>query len=297
MSSAQKTTLAAAITTTNATSLTVTDYQGFPTSAFSILIDSELLRVTAGFSTTTWTVARGYLSTTAATHLIAATVTLVPDAYADLDDLVATMALDSTVTSRYGLLSDLLGDTSADIASECMRSFAVPTADATVYVDVGCYSASLKEASGTGRTTDGRALDIVSITNLYVRDSETSSYVEVTAGDTGYYLESGPAGAGVAGTDWPYEDVSLSPSGGTYNVWPLGKRAVKIVGKLGFPAIPAVVKRATISETRERFRQSIGGGPVQAGVNQFGTPIFVTGNSHDMRRILRAPFSLRRMVA
>ena len=33
------------------------------------------------------------------------------------------------------------------------------------------------------------------------------------------------------------------------------------LGKLGFPVVPPSVKRATISEVRERFRQSVGGGP------------------------------------
>ena len=296
MSSNQKTTLSAAITTTGQSSITVSAYVGFPTTAaFTILIGSELLRVTSGYGTTTWTVTRGYLSTTAATASNGATVTYVPDALADLDDLIASMAL-GTDTSRYGLLTDLLADVSADIHSHCMRTFWVPTADATFYLDVDRYSASLADASG-GRTVDGRALDLVSITNLYVRDSETSSYVEVTAGDTGYYLEGGPAGTGVAGTDWPYCDVTLSPAGAAYTVWPIGKRAVKIVGKPGFPVIPSVVKRATLTETSERFRQRIGGGPAQIGTNQFGNPVFLTGASSDMRRVLGHPFSLRPLAA
>ncbi len=69
------TTLAAAITTTSATSITVTDASGFPSStAYSIMVDSEQMTVTAGFGTTTWTVTRGAGGTTAATHLIAANV-------------------------------------------------------------------------------------------------------------------------------------------------------------------------------------------------------------------------------
>lgn len=295
--SQQKTSLSAAISSTGATSISVTDYLGFPVVAFSILIDSEVLRVTAGFGTTTWTVSRGYMGTTAATHIISATVTLVPDALADLDDLVATMAMDSTVTSRYALLTDLLADVSWDICAHAQRSFYVPTADVTVYVDIDNLSDSLREASDDEHTTDGRALDFVSITNLYVRESETSAYTEILAGDTGYYLEAENRGLGVAGTDWPYEDICLSRASTTYSRWPLGERAVKIVGKLGFPAVHPVVKRATIDETRERFRQAIGGGPIQAGVNQFGTPVFLTGASPAMRRVMSWPFSLRRTVA
>jgi hypothetical protein len=294
--SGQKTSLGAAITTVGQSSITVSDFLGFPASgAFSILIDAEVLRVTAGNGTTTWTVTRGYSGTTAATHLIAATVTHVPDAYAELGETIATMALDGT--SRYELILDLLGDVSRDLDTTCMRTFAVPTADVTFYCDTVERSPSLRGAMRGFRTADGRALDLVSITTLEVRDSETGSYVAIAAGDTGYYLEPGPAGTGVAGTDWAFEDVTLSPQGSAYTEFPIGKRAVKIVGKPGFPAVPRPVKRGVISETRERFRQSIGGGPAPIGTNAFGQPIFLTGDSPDMRRVTRHPFSRRPMAA
>lgn len=65
----KSTTLSAAITTTSATSLTVTSASGFPAvGTYLVQIDSELLLVTAGQGTTTWTVTRGVGGTTAATH-------------------------------------------------------------------------------------------------------------------------------------------------------------------------------------------------------------------------------------
>jgi hypothetical protein len=68
------TTLASAITSTGATSISVTSSTGYPsTGNFRILIDSELMLVTA-ISGTTWTVTRGVESTTATTHLISAAV-------------------------------------------------------------------------------------------------------------------------------------------------------------------------------------------------------------------------------
>jgi hypothetical protein len=293
--SGQKTSLAAAITTVGQSSITVSDFLGFPASgAFSILIDAEVLRVTAGNGTTTWTVTRGYSGTTAATHLISATVTHVPDAYAELGETIATMALDGT--ARYELVLDLLGDVSRDLDIACMRSFAVPTADVTLYCDTVNSCSSLREAMGGFRTTDGRALDLVSVTSISVRESTTGAYVALGALDADYFLESGPAGTGVAGTDWAFEDVTLSDAG-TYTAWPIGKRAVKIVGKPGFPVVPAPVKRGIISEVRERFRQSIGGGPAPIGTNAFGQPIFLTGDSPDMRRVTRHPFSRRPMAA
>ena len=55
---------------------------------------------------------------------------------------------------------------------------------------------SLSLASGGGGFTDGKALDIISVTTLEVRDSESSSYVAIAAGDTGYYLQPGDGAQG-----------------------------------------------------------------------------------------------------
>ena len=73
------TTLSAAISSTSSTSLTVASSTGFPvpvsgTTQFQILIDSEIINVTA-VSGTTWTIARGQDGTTAATHSSGAAVT------------------------------------------------------------------------------------------------------------------------------------------------------------------------------------------------------------------------------
>ena len=64
------------------TSINVVSATGFPTATpYSILIDTELLLVTSGASTTTWGVSRAQEGTAAATHAPAATVTqLVTDA-------------------------------------------------------------------------------------------------------------------------------------------------------------------------------------------------------------------------
>jgi hypothetical protein len=295
---AQQTQLSAAIATTVVTSITVDDYLGFPASgAFTVLVDSELLRVTAGNGTTTWTVTRGYSSTTAATHADNSVVYLVnTDGYADVPDLLATMDVPSGTGSadRRLVIADLLADARAQTDTDCARTFfRVPlvSGDVTVYCDVqhAGYS-SLVSAIGHPYTVDGRALDIVSVTSLYYRDSETSSYTAIAAGDTGYYLEGG-YGPGIAGTDWPYEDVSLSAASATITRWPTGKRAVKIVGALGFPAIPDVVKRANIDKAREAYRAGPGGGASPGGVNRFGTPVFA-GDTPSSYRALVAPGSV-----
>jgi Flp pilus assembly protein TadG len=78
-----KTTLASAIATTSATSITVNSSTPFPMSGlpttFRIKIDSEIMVVTAasGTGNTTWTVQRAQDGTTAATHALSAAVGLV----------------------------------------------------------------------------------------------------------------------------------------------------------------------------------------------------------------------------
>jgi hypothetical protein len=210
--------------------------------------------------------------------------------YASLWDVLPTMQL-GTATGHHALLSDLLADVTADVDTMTGRTFTrVPqvTGTETFYLDVRMAGQRSLSIAAGDHCTDGRALDIVSVTSLYVRDSESGDYVEITAGDTGYLLRPG-YGPGVAGTDWPYEDVLLSPAGSrTY--WPLGLAAVKVIGVRGFPKVPGMVKRAVISEVRERFRQSIGGGPTQAGINQFGTPIYVTGSTQEFRMLGKHPY-------
>jgi len=64
-----QTTLSAAIADSVTTSISVNSASTFPSSAqYRILIDNELMLVTGGAGTTTWTVTRGVESTTAAPH-------------------------------------------------------------------------------------------------------------------------------------------------------------------------------------------------------------------------------------
>ena len=56
------------------TTITVASAAGFPTSGtYYVRIDNEVMQVTGGQGTTTWTVARGQLGTAAATHATSAT--------------------------------------------------------------------------------------------------------------------------------------------------------------------------------------------------------------------------------
>jgi len=67
------TTLSSAMTAAQ-TSLTVASASGFPTSQFKVRIDDEVMTVTSGFGSTSWTVTRGERGTTAAAHATGQTV-------------------------------------------------------------------------------------------------------------------------------------------------------------------------------------------------------------------------------
>ena len=67
------TTLTSAINASQ-TTLSVSSAAGFPTTTFRIRIDDELMTVTGGFGTTTWTVIRGVNGSTASSHVTSQSV-------------------------------------------------------------------------------------------------------------------------------------------------------------------------------------------------------------------------------
>jgi hypothetical protein len=86
-----KTTTRPTATTAGQTSITVASASGFPPAGgYYVRIDNEVLQVTGGQGTTTWTVQRGQLGTAAAAHATGAVVTaLANDWYAGFTGLPA----------------------------------------------------------------------------------------------------------------------------------------------------------------------------------------------------------------
>jgi FtsP/CotA-like multicopper oxidase with cupredoxin domain len=76
---------------TTSTTLTVTSSAGFPASgSYYVRVDSEVMQVTGGQGTTTWTVARHQLGTSAGTHAVGAVVSaLATDWYAGFTGVAA----------------------------------------------------------------------------------------------------------------------------------------------------------------------------------------------------------------
>ncbi len=112
-------TLSAAITSTGATSLTVTSSANMPVGEvpFTIKIDSEYLRVTA-VSETTFTVTRAYGGTSAATHSSGATVTLLgPPRYFAIQATASTPI--TTTGQRFEMLVSPTPDAAATVIFRC----------------------------------------------------------------------------------------------------------------------------------------------------------------------------------
>jgi hypothetical protein len=113
-----ETTLAAAITDTSGTSITVTSEASFPAAPFIISIDTEAMLVT-NVSTTTWTVTRGYEGSTAATHLNGAAI------YHDISAAEADV-ISSITAAGLALLDD------ANAAAQLVTLGALPLAGGTM---------------------------------------------------------------------------------------------------------------------------------------------------------------------
>src|SRR5215468_657824 len=113
-----RTTTRTSATTNLQTTITVASAAGFPTSGlFYIRMDNEVLQVTGGQGTTTWTVARGQLNTPAVAHLNGATVSaLATDWYAGFTAVPAG-SRNLKVTYKGENCGSTLATTCAPIAS------------------------------------------------------------------------------------------------------------------------------------------------------------------------------------
>lgn len=121
------TTLAAAITSTTATSATFASATGMPATQYVATIDSEDILVTAGFGTTAVTIVRGYNGTTAATHLISAAVTATV-AYGVNVTGAGELLVSGTVTATGGATETTLGATNTEIGALTETAPATDTA-------------------------------------------------------------------------------------------------------------------------------------------------------------------------
>jgi hypothetical protein len=106
------------------TTLSVASSTGFPLTTFRIRIDDEVMTVTGGFGTGTWTVVRGANGTTAAAHVTSQTVTW---DNADTPGMIIWNATTKTLTLR----GTIFIDGSASITNGALNKY---DGQATIYL-------------------------------------------------------------------------------------------------------------------------------------------------------------------
>ena len=165
-------------TTSTQLSITVASATGFPTSgSFYIRIDNEVLQVTGGQGTTTWTVSRGQLSTLAASHLTGATVTaLANDWYAGFSG-VPSGAQNLKVTYK----GENCGSTTATTCTAIASNLPLQTVKICNWTIAGAAGCSSATSSGwvtlPAPPTQPRAVGSTDVSSTWSLPGAASNYV------------------------------------------------------------------------------------------------------------------------
>jgi len=257
----------------------VADFLGFPATApYTVRVDSEWMRVTAGAGTTTWTVTRGYAGTTAATHLTAAPIYHVPDTYADLSRIKRRLrgGADDESTVDDDILSDSIGAVQSYLVS-FLGLFLGPTTVTQILLD------------GAQAIDSRRRLyvpfGIQTLTSVEVQPTTGASWATVTAGD----LISRPRAheprvdPSQPTTMLMFKDVTS----GSYLSFPYGYDNVRITGTLGWSAPPAKVGEVADTLVIRLYQARQTGQRDYVGNDDEGNPVVSRFISGEDRRLLR----------
>jgi Tfp pilus assembly protein PilX len=137
------TTLSSAINSSQ-TTVGVLSATGFPTSQFKIRIDDEVMTVTGGYGTTTWTVTRGASGTTAVAHAASQTVIW--------DDATPSGELSWNATTKtLTVKGTILIDGSAKISNAALNTY---NGQATLYLSGTFYANGSLCAKFSGSACD-----------------------------------------------------------------------------------------------------------------------------------------------
>jgi len=158
----------------------------------------------------------------------------IANGYTTLADLKARLGI--TDTSDDAALELAIESASRTIDGFCRRRFFTTTSDETRY-----FTAGASDVLFPG--------DVVSVTSLKTDEDSNGTYEVTWAANTDYVLE--PFNAALDGR--PYTLIRRHPLG-SY-LFPTAIRAVQIVGKFGFPAVPTAVKEACEIQAAEFFKR------------------------------------------
>ncbi len=133
-----KTTTRPTATTGGQTTITVASASGFPTTgSYYIRIDNEVMQVTGGQGTTTWTVSRGQLGTAGSAHLSGATITALADDWSATFSNVPAGSANLKVTYQGRNCGNTTGTGCTTIASNLPQQ-TVRICDWTISGAAGC---------------------------------------------------------------------------------------------------------------------------------------------------------------
>jgi len=211
-------TVTAAITTTTATTFSVTANASFPQAGeFPILIDTEMMWVTQGAGTNNWTVIRGMFGTTAATHLINANV----------------------YTPSGGQVDFLTGVAFSDItAGDSLDAISSSTLDVKQIVSAAGRDTAGNFVTGKTATLNGQT----AVTGL--GSTQTFNRLLFLGLSSGTTLTSAPLTAGA--TSMTVTAATNFPSSGNYNIL-MGREILTVTA--GQSTTTWTVTRAALGST------------------------------------------------
>ena len=270
--SASNTTLSAAVSSTSATTIAITDATGFPV-AGKVLIGSEIVDYTGITNNTLTGCTRGAsklvdnvaTSTTAATHSSGAAVTCFTILVTD----TAHGATGGDFVTFSGAAS-LGGNITATILNENYQIEAVETED-TYTILAKSFSDSTLKFTNIASTSSDSGNGGNSVVGTYQVSTTASSATEVRGWGAGAWA-SGPFGTGETSTEefrlWTQqnfgEDLIFGPRGGRLYYWdasvdsPLETRAVELNTLVGASDVPTIQNAILVSDIN-RFVFCFGG--------------------------------------
>ena len=265
------------------TDVTVANELGFPASgAYTVRVDSEWMRVTAGWGTLTLTVTRGYNSTTAATHSNGASIFHVPETYADLSRIKRRLRGGSTTetTADDDILSDFIDAVQSYLVSR-LGMFLGPTTSTSISID------GERAVSHMGRKASRLYVPygIQSLTSVTVASSTGATAETVTAAD----LISGPRAfeprldPNQPTTTLTFKDVVA----GDWDHFPAGVGNVVITGTLGWSAPPVRLGELADTMVIRMFHAAQTGQRDLIGNDEEGLPLvsrFISSADHGVLR-------------
>lgn len=246
------------------TAATVRDALGFPSSSafgpYRVLIDTEIVEVAAGHGTTSWSsMTRGADGTTAASHSDGATVSLIPEAYASIEDFTAGFDTAPSSAGKLQFIAQLLGVATEEITQEVGFDFyRSPRVS-------GTETRILRSPGGTTIHFHGSLPGLAEVpTSIGLATVWGGSFTALDMDDV-LSEQFDPASG-------QYDHLTLAGVASGYSEWPNGAGLLQVTSAFGFAAIPANVRQATVDRARQLFEAAPTPAGGQAGPEEYGLP-------------------------